>query len=94
MSQCIHVTGFQSGDMSVSASVVNGSVSEVAMRTLDKIRSFGHDVTEVATVRLLDGPVREVHATVTMRGSLGDPMWHRFLTPSSPWPTLPEETAA
>jgi len=84
--QVIHVCGF--GTNGIKASLVEGSLAEVANRTLDAIRSHGHDV-RVATVRDLDGWLKEVHATVTVEPD--QPMWHRFITPSEPWPMAPPD---
>ncbi len=79
--QVIHVWGFD--QRGIGAAVVEGTVEDVANRTLDKIQSFGHDV-QVSTVRDLSGWLVEVHATVTV--GRGGSMWHRFMRPRDPWP--------
>lgn len=87
----LHIRGFGPPPSSpddlvsgVSASVLEGDLSDLSRGVLDQCRAFGHDV-KVSTVRDLDGWLREVYAVVTIPGHNDRPMWHRFVIPGEHW---------
>ena len=91
MTTILHVWGFGAYPShpedivsNVSVSTHEGDLADVANGVLGAIEH----PKQVATVRTLDGRLREVHAVVTVNPD--SPMWHRFLTASEQWPTRKE----
>jgi len=86
----IHVHGFieEDGNLrSVKASIIRDrTLADVATDTLSEIRRKGHKV-ESRSTRTLDGWLRQVDATITVKGyEDSTPQWHAFLYASEPWP--------
>ena len=82
-----HASGFVDDGRASSVKITSyeGDLEDVVPGIVATIRSQGHDVKVSRTKPLGDWWLVAVDLLVTVKGSEGNPMWHHFAYPDSPW---------